>query len=412
MRLLLIAPAANQESTGEARIAFDWARRLSERHDVTVLAYTQHGHSSLAAQLPDARVVEWPESSLFARNERLNAMMNPGYVPFRRKARRWIRAALAGGARFDIGHQVSPVSLRYPSPLTGSGIPTIIGPVGGSLQSPRAFVNEEGGAPLFTALRNLDRARLRFDPMLRRSFAEADCIVGIADYVRDILAPVPLRAFRALSDVGVDHLPPPAPGSGRTAQVRFLFIGRIVRTKGVRDAIRALALLPPGRGVLDVVGEGYDRVECERLAAELGISEDVRFHGSVAHSEVGRYYASADAFLFPSYREAGGIVVVEAMSHGLPLIVGDRGGPATSVDDASGIRVPVTTPTQYARDLASAMDAFALDPALRVRLGTAGRARIESTFLWDRRVEWMESLYAQVIARGEQGRLRHGGRVE
>ncbi len=399
MRLLLIAPAANKNSTGEARIAYEWARRLSLRHDVTVLASTQYGHDPLSTQLPTARVLEWPDAAFLSRHERLNAMMNPGYVSFRRRARRWIRAALARGERFDVGHQVAPVSLRYPSPLTGSGIPTILGPVGGSLESPPAFAEEEGGAPRFTALRRLDRGRLRFDPVLRRSFTDAACVVGIADYVREILAEVPLQSFRVLSDVGIEELPNPATGSERTDDVRFLFVGRVIRTKGVRDAIRALALLPAGLGRLDVVGEGYDLSECQRLAAELDVASQVRFHGAVPHSEVGAHYEQADVFLFPSYREAGGIVVVEAMSYGLPLIVCQRGGPASTVGDASGIRVPAVDPSQYARDLAAAMESLANDPDRRRRLGAAGRSRIETDYLWDRRVEWMEALYTHVQER-------------
>jgi glycosyltransferase involved in cell wall biosynthesis len=397
MRLLLIAPAANRESTGEARIAYDWVSRLSARHDVTVLAYYQRKHGPLADQVPGARVVEWPEPPLVGRYERLNAMMNPGYIPFRRRAHRWIRSALARGERFDVAHQVAPVSLRYASPAARTGIPYIIGPVGGSLESPPRFSTEEGGAPRFTALRRLDRARLRHDRQLRRSFSDAACVIGIADYVRDVLTDVSLRAFETLGDTGVDRLPPRSVGSTRTETVRFLFVGRVIRTKGVRDAIRALALLRPGTATLDIVGEGYDLEECRSIAGSLGVAAFVRFHGHVPHDEVGSHYSAADVFLFPSYREAGGIAVVEAMSYGLPSIVCARGGPATTVDDASGIRVPAIDPQQYPRALAQAMGRFAADPYLRARMGAAARARIESTYLWDRRIAWMESLYRRVI---------------
>lgn len=397
MRLLLIAPAANRDSTGEARIAYDWISRLSKQHDVTVLSYYQRAHGPLAGQIANARVVEWPEPPFVGRFERLNAMMNPGYIPFRWRARAWIRSATARGERFDLGHQVAPVSLRYPSPLTGVNIPYVIGPVGGSIESPSGFSAEEGGAPGFTALRRLDRARLRYDPLLRRSFAEAACVIGIADYVRDILADVPLRSFETLGDTGIEQLPSRSAGSTRTEAVRFLFVGRVIRTKGVRDAIRALALLRPGRATLDIVGDGYDRAECESLASRLGVSSLVRFHGRVPHTDVDAHYSTADVFLFPSYREAGGIVVVEAMSYGLPVIVCDRGGPATTASDASGFLVPAVDPEQYSRALATAMDRLAGDPVLRARMSEEARARIEKTYLWDRRVAWMEALYGRLL---------------
>ncbi|WP_447942448.1 glycosyltransferase [Microbacterium aurum] len=394
----MIAPTADRESTGEARLTFEWVSHLAARHEVTVLTYRQRRGRSLSAQLPHVDIVEWLEPPLIGRHERFNAMLNPGYFPFRRHARAWIRRAIRRGERFDVAHQLAPVSLRYPSPLADTGIPYVIGPVGGSLSSPPAFAAEEGGAPWFTGLRRWDVARLRFDPALRHSFSRAGAVIGIADYVRDLLAEVPIRRFVSMSDVGIESLPVPAVPSDRTTAVRFLFVGRLIRTKGLRDAIRALAHLPGGAATLDVVGEGHDRAECELLVRTLGLGEQVRFHGHVAHTQVAVHYRNSDVFLFPSYREAGGIVVVEAMSYGLPLIVADRGGPAASVDDNCGIRVEPRDPDQYARDLAAAMSTLAADPALRAALGAAARARTAELSLWDRRVEAIELLYSEVIS--------------
>ena len=324
-------------------------------------------------------------------------MLNPGYVPFRWLASRWIRQALAGGEHFDVAHQVAPVSLRYASPLVDSGVPYVVGPVGGGLTSPAAFREEEGAAPWFTSLRSVDGFRLRYDRRLRRSFAQASCVLGIADYVRDLLRTVQIRDFQVLSDVGVEAVPEIARGSDRTQGVRFLYVGRIVRNKGVRDAVRAIGRLPRGLATLDVVGEGYDRPVCEDLAAELGVADLVRFRGRLAHEEVLKQYETADAFLFPSYREAGGIVVVEAMSYGLPVIVCDAGGPASTVSDGSGFRVPAVDPDQYASALAEAMILLSGDPGLRQAMGAAGRQRIADIGLWDSRIRFVEDLYKQVI---------------
>lgn len=398
MKLLLIAPTADREAVGEAELAYQWVSRLASRHDVTVLTYYQRAGRRLADQLPDVRVVDWAEPPILGRYERFNAMLNPGYIPFRHRARRWIRDAQRRGERFDLAHQVAPVSVRYPSPVTDTGIPYVLGPVGGSLSSPPAFAEEEGGAPWFTGLRAVDGLRLRFDPVLRRSFAQAGAVIGIADYVRDVLAGVPIRDFRTMSDVGIDTLPEPVPPSRRTERVRFLFVGRVVRTKGVRDGIRALAQLPRGSAIYDVVGDGYDREECEALVNSLGLQDDVHFHGRVPHEAVERFYRNADVFLFPSYREAGGIVVVEALSYGLPSIVCAAGGPAAAVEQTCGIRVEARDPEQYANDLAAAMAELVADPGRRARLGRSAGARAATFYVWDRRIEAMEMIYSDVLA--------------
>jgi glycosyltransferase involved in cell wall biosynthesis len=169
-----------------------------------------------------------------------------------------------------------------------------------------------------------------------------------------------------------------------------------VRSKGLRDAIRAFRLLP-GRDDLrfDVVGDGNDRAACEREAAG---DPRIRFHGKLPRADVDAWYEGADAFLFPSFREPSGNVVYEAMGFALPMIVADAGGPSFTVDDASGLRVAVRDPDRYARDLADAIARMAADAAARERWGRAARARVEDVGLWDRRIERMEDAYELALA--------------
>ena len=155
-----------------------------------------------------------------------------------------------------------------------------------------------------------------------------------------------IKHFDVLSETGIEALPEASDRSGRPT-VRLLYVGRLVRTKGARDAIRAMSLLRELPVTLDVIGDGFDREPCEALVAQLSLHDRVTFHGRLDRAEVDDYYRAADIFVFPSYREPGGNVVFEAMSHGLPLVVSDRGGPGSAVDDSSGIRVtPVTPPVR------------------------------------------------------------------
>ena len=397
MRLLLLAPDCDGTDVGEAWVTMQWVRRIAERHDATVLVQRKRGRPSVRAQLPGVRVVEWTQPPVVGRFERLNSLLKPGYAWYYARVRRWLRDARAAGEVFDLAHQLSPVAMRYPTPLAGGTTPYLLGPTGGSLVTPPAFVEEERGTPWFVGLRALDRVRLRRDPWLRRGYAEAACVIGIADYVADLLAEVPVRRFVAMGDTGVEELPPAVRRACAGTGLRLLFVGRVIRTKGVRDAVRAVAAAREAVTRLDVVGEGHDRSTCERLADELGVADLVRFHGRVPHAQVGRFYAEADAFLFPSYREPGGIVVTEAMSWGLPVIVCDRGGPASTVDERSGLRVPAHDPHQYAADLAAAIRRLAADPASAQRMGAAARERVAESALWSTKVEALDRLYGEVL---------------
>jgi glycosyltransferase involved in cell wall biosynthesis len=326
-------------------------------------------------------------------------MMKPGYLPFYLRARRWIREALARGERFDLAHQPVPVAMRYPCPAAGLGIPFVMGPVGGSLQSPPAFAAEEGTAPWYVGLRRVDSLRIQHDRPLRRTYEQASCVLGIAPYVKDFLSGIPLTRFEVMSETGIDELAAPVDRTGRRGDpIRLLFVGRLVRTKGARDAIRALGLLGGPPAVLDVVGDGPDRAACEALTAELGLADQVRFHGRRPREQVADCYRAADIFVFPSYREPGGNVVFEAMAHGLPLIVSDIGGPGNAVDESCGIRLHPVSPGEYARDLAAAVSQLATDPGLRRSLGAGARRRVAEVALWDSKVRQLEAVYADVLA--------------
>ena len=398
LRLLVVAPTVDGTDVGEAWVAYQWARRLSERHDVTVLTYRKRHKPSSVPQLPAARVIEWVEPPLLGAQERLNSLLKPAYPWFYRRARTWIRARLAEGESFDVAHQPVPVAMRYPSPLRGLGIPYVIGPVGGGLASPPGFEIEDK-APWYVGLRRFDRWRVLHDRWLRHTYEDASCVLAIAPYAIEPLAGLAIRRLELLSETGLEHVPPARPRSEAVeGPVRLLFVGRVIRTKGVRDALRALALVPELDVHLDVVGDGYDRGPCEALSAELGLTERVRFHGTLPRSEVEAFYQAADVFFFPSFREPGGNVVFEAMGHGLAMLVCDRGGPGHVVDSASGIRVPARSAAQYPAALAEALQRLVDDPGLRRSMGESARRAVETRGLWQHRIEAAEAVYADLVS--------------
>lgn len=397
-RILLVAPGVDRGDVGEAWVGFQWASRLGERHEVTLLTHRKRGRDSAVAQLPGVEVIEWDEPRWVSRPERFSSLLKPWYPFFYRRCVEWSRDALASGRVFDIGHQPTPVAMRYPSPLRRTGIPYVIGPVGGSLETPPGFRDEET-APWYVSLRGLDRRRMRWDPLLRRTYEDAGAVCGIASYVGDFLADVTLRRFVVMSETGLERVPDPVSRPLDPDPVRLLFVGRVIRTKGVRDAVRAMGRLTDLPVVLDVVGDGFDRSSCEQLAAELGVADVVTFHGQRSRSDVEDFYRRADVFVFPSYREPGGNAPFEALAFGLPLVVADRGGPASAVSPECANLVSPQEPEQFARAIADAVRGLVIDPQLRSSMGHAARRRALAVGTWDQRIHAMEQVYADVLGR-------------
>lgn len=159
-----------------------------------------------------------------------------------------------------------------------------------------------------------------------------------------------MRAQLGWHGIAADHLALPVrpPGSAfrRSPADRptFVYAGRLVREKGVDVLLRAFARLGGGGtdAQLDVVGDGPERGALERLAGELGLGAAVRFAGAVPSREVETRLAPAWAVAVPSrWAEPFGLVAVEAIARGIPVVASATGGLAETVEDGvSGLLHP------------------------------------------------------------------------
>ncbi len=305
-RVFFTAPNIHPEATGEEFVAWKWAEALSELVDLTVFSFERASKSqTLAETLPGARVITQPMPRLFARFPRFEAMAKPSYPIYMRAVRRTLRE---NRGAFDIAHQIMPQAARYPIPLRGNGVPYVIGPLGGALETPEAFQGEGASAAWYTRARALDHWRFRHDPWLRASYAESDLVLGVAPYMEDVLGNIPLKRFAPVLELGVADLAPLPPKSQTSGPVKLLHVGRGVRTKGLRDVVRAMGHLKESHPDLTLTsaGTGEEIAICKGEAETLGIADRITFLGQIDRAAVEELYKAADIFAFPSYREPAG----------------------------------------------------------------------------------------------------------
>ena len=397
IRLLLIAPHISREATGEGFAAYKIAEALQDRLHLTVLALQSPRHTHLAEQLPQAEVIVWPEPRMFQKVTRFRAMLKPEWLVFSSKVRGFLRQE---AGRFDIAHQIKPAGLRYGTPLRGHRFPYVLGPFGGALDTPPSFATEAERAPWYTRLRNLDRLRLRYDRRLRGAIGDADLVLGVAPYIDQELhdAKLTVRRYANLVAIGVDPSLPPPRQSSIDGQLRLLHVGRAIRTKGLRDVVRAMGILADRHDItLESAGDGEDLEQCRREATELGVADRITFHGQISRAAVEKLYSQADLFVFPSFREPAGQVLYEAMRWGLPVIGAARGGPDAILDDSFAIKIAVTDPTRFSRDIASAIRSLADNKTLRDQLGDGARKKLETNGLWRHKATQLMSLYSEAM---------------
>ena len=161
------------------------------------------------------------------------------------------------------------------------------------------------------------------------------------------------------------HDRPPAPA----VEATILCVGRLEQRKGVAHLLRAFALLAPTYRQLRLVigGDGPERRALEQLAASLGVNERVSFLGYVAPAQLPRVLAAADIFCAPAtYAESFGIVLIEAMASGLPIVAAANAGYAGLLAAHPG---NLLAPPGDHRAMAGALAALLDAPTYRRRLG-------------------------------------------
>jgi glycosyltransferase involved in cell wall biosynthesis len=167
-------------------------------------------------------------------------------------------------------------------------------------------------------------------------------------------------------------------------------VGRLVYYKGLEYLIRAMADV---RGKLVIVGDGPLRGKLERLTAQLGLAEKVIFAGVIDNADLLSYYHAAALFVLASVArsEAFGLVQIEAMAAGLPVVNTslDSGVPFVSVHEETGLTVPPAEP----QALASAINRLLDDSNLRQRFSRAAVLRARREFGLDTMLERTLYLY-------------------
>lgn len=183
-----------------------------------------------------------------------------------------------------------------------------------------------------------------------------------------------------------------------------LYVGRFDPRKGIETLVRAVreSKFYGAKDLKLIIGGGStpgnsDGRECDRIQAivnELGMSEFTCFPGLLSQQVLPTYYAAADVCVVPSHYEPFGLVAVEAMASGTPVIASDVGGlQFTVVNENTGLLVP----PQDIAAFSNAIDRILSNPQWRAELGQSGHRRVTSKFSWDGVAMQLDQLYTELL---------------
>jgi D-inositol-3-phosphate glycosyltransferase len=182
------------------------------------------------------------------------------------------------------------------------------------------------------------------------------------------------------------------------------YVGRFDPRKGIETLVRAVnesqfrgdknLKLIIGGGSTPGNSDGMERDRIEKIINELGMNEFTILPGRLSQEILPTYYAAADVCVVPSHYEPFGLVAIEAMASGTPVVASDVGGlQFTVVPEVTGLLAPPKDVATFS----AAIDRILANPQWRDELGNAGRKRVESKFSWDGVASQLSQLYTQVL---------------
>lgn len=400
MRILLSAFACDPYFGSDEEVGWRWAHQLTKRgHEVSVITRAAH-RAAIEKRINECgecaavnfiyHDTEWLHEALRHVNRR-----NHLYYYFWQWGASSTALALYRKYRWDVVHHVTWVSLRQPSFMWRLPSRFIFGPVAGGDEIPQGYAANFSVREKVTEFIRWAANRLvALDPLMRRAYQAANLVIITSPQQARLLPrlaspPVVALAIGAEPDEGTLPAHAPRRSSPAANGVKLLFAGRLIGWKGMHIGLRAFAELLKAEplATLTIVGDGPDRPRLVALADSLGIATSVRWRGWLSKDELARSYCEFDLLFYPSLRDSGAFVVLEALQSGLPVVCFDLGGPGLIVDQTCGEAVK---PPPSEAQAPGAFSAGALRQIQRIRSGEVGRSEClarAALFTWDTLVE-------------------------
>jgi hypothetical protein len=402
LHVCISAYACNPSTGSEPGIGWNLVREVARRHRVWAMTRRKNQPSIAAAlartPLPKLTMVyvDLPRAVLACKHGSVGTELY--YRAWQRAARR-IADRLHARVGFDVTQHVTFGRYWGATALPFLPVPFIWGPVGGGESAPPGFVGElDATARVYEWFRDRARTWGERSPSVRAAARRAALGLAVTRETRARLLTLGTRRVELFSAMGLDAdsyaalaaSPPPD-----AARLRFISMGRLLHWKGFHLGLRAFAAARLPRSEYWIVGDGPQRAPLAALARDLGIDARVRFLGALPRRAALECLAQSHVLVHPSLHDSGGWVCLEAMATGRPVICLDTGGPSELLGD-TGYTIAPDTPGQAVSGIAAAMTAAA-DPEPRADMGRRARERVRANYLWERKGEQLDRLYALAL---------------
>ncbi len=402
-KILLSAYACEPNKGSEPGVGWNWALRLSNSFEVFVIT-RENNKKAIEEYLKEnpnehLHFVFYDCSRVY---KKLKKLPNGIFLYYKKWQREILPIAkkIVDEEGIELVHHITFNEFRTPGKLYKLTIPFVWGPIGGGqFYSPKfkkAYYRKTD--IIKERIRNaINKLYLIFSKDIKNAVAKAKVIL-IADQSTEKIMPK-TREYIRLLETGYDlnrneikqypeHVYEP---------IKLLWVGGIWPRKGLKLLIDALGNYASFDFRLDIIGNGGDKKPSEILIKKYGFEDKVNFLGSLSYDEVNKHYDDADLFIFTSLRDTSGNVVLEAMSHGLPVIAINHHGVGEIVTSQTGTRIQISDYNQMCFDLAEEIHKYIKNPQNIINQGLEARKRIEEMYSWEHNEKVLTQIYLEIL---------------
>jgi glycosyltransferase involved in cell wall biosynthesis len=415
-KVLVSAYACEPDQGSEPGVGWRWVEQIARDNEAWVIT-RKNNRESIEKEL-HAR----PNPYLHVEYVDL-----PRYLSFWKRGQRGVRtyyylwqfAALLRARKlhrsvgFDIGHHVTFVNDWLWSFFALMPIPYVWGPIGSHPPCPGVLLPHRKARALEWIRLSIQRTARIIDPLYWLTVARAGVVMPGSSEVATRFQLRLLAADRIVveSGIGIEDLPT-ATVSARRSDNTILYVGRFHYVKCPHIVIEAFSVLAREApdATLIMLGSGPEESKLHERVRALGLEDRVKFPGWKGRAEVLEYMETSSVFLFPS-AEGAGMVVLEAMACGLPVVCLDFGGPGDMVENGCGVRVPLGTFDFIVKGLGESLIGLCADAGLREEMAENARRLVSEKHRWARKREVVMAVYDRVCenAGSKSRRSRESG---
>ena len=429
LKVLLIIEQCNPAWNSVPLEGYRLYAGISRFVDTTLVTHTRNKEELMKVH-PDEDIIYVEDSAFIANLDKIghrlslykgqiiwplrNAFTYPTYWGFNRAVYSQFKDAIFNGD-YDLVHAITPMMPRYPVKTVKAckKTPFMLGPVNGGVPFPDGF--KELGRKEYSYLNFLRWVGRSIIPGYRETYKKADYILAGSTYTLGLIKQLfpktrdsQIELFyengitssfvRSDEDFAQNKVPEQASVDNK---VKLLYVGRLVPYKGadmLLDAIDKLDTSVKDKIQLTFVGRGSEEENLKNQVKQLKLDQCVHFTGHVPQYKTLEYYRTSDVFCFPSVREFGGAVVLEAMANALPCIVVDNGGIGEYVTEKTGFKISPVSREFVVKKLTIYIAQLIEDHIMRHDMAYESLQRAKE-FTWDLKTRKIVDIYSDVLAK-------------